>query len=444
MRNERARRRATYSGLRAIADSSRWGWFRRGILWARRQARHLRLTRSESDVLAIIASYCDPVLWGGFRVRIEDLAALARWSRSTVERALRRLRQLGLLVRTGQIPVSFGRPVVVYALGSTPECPLPEDVVRAREEAREERVSCSEAETTHTNLQAKGKDAVPGNPWIRPWIEHYRNQRKNAWRERTPLPSPSLPKDWFAGGERSADMTPVWAARPSGFRRKLQSAWDLIRPTKSGRTRGPVSPQAPRASAPECPGVNVVTYATNNPRTAGGFVTNAEPLADALFELPRPSAGTAIVKASRKDPSPGRALPATAGAFADFWAHWPRKVSKTAAERAFRRLVEVEQVDPGLIVNAAREYRERWDLLKKEKDWTPYPATWLNGGRYEDDIDDALPMPASSRSKLDIIHQQNMEGLLRTCAEEGVDPSSIGRPAPSSESDFDPWEVIEL
>lgn len=117
----------------SAARSPRWGSFRRGMGWAQRAAERLKLKSTQSRVLAMIASYVDPRDWSGFRICIETLAELLCLSRSPVEKALRRLREAGLLIRIGQIPVKKGRPVVVYALGSPPEAPLPEDVMRARD-----------------------------------------------------------------------------------------------------------------------------------------------------------------------------------------------------------------------------------------------------------------------------------------------------------------------
>lgn len=119
------------SAPKSATDDRRWGNLLPGILWAREQAHCLKLARSESDVLAIIASYCDES-GRGFRLCIEEIARLSLWSRSTVKRALLNLCERGLIVRAGQIPVAKGRPVVMYDLGSVPEHPLPESIVDAR------------------------------------------------------------------------------------------------------------------------------------------------------------------------------------------------------------------------------------------------------------------------------------------------------------------------
>lgn len=65
--------------------------------------------------------------------------------------------------------------------------------------------------------------------------------------------------------------------------------------------------------------------------------------------------------------------------FEAFWAAYPRKVSKDAARRAFGKASR--RTDAALIVAAVRAYP--FDLSRPQ--YIPHPATWLNGGRWEDD-----------------------------------------------------------
>lgn len=67
-----------------------------------------------------------------------------------------------------------------------------------------------------------------------------------------------------------------------------------------------------------------------------------------------------------------------------FWKQYPRKVDKSNAEKAFKKI----KLETGLL-NVILDSLECW---KKSQDWTkdggrfiPYPATWLNGKRWEDE-----------------------------------------------------------
>ncbi len=78
-------------------------------------------------------------------------------------------------------------------------------------------------------------------------------------------------------------------------------------------------------------------------------------------------------------------------AFMEFWKNYPRKVAKTEAERSWRkaieRIIEGEEIDEiaarSRILNACIEFGKS-DKGKSGK-FCPYPATWLNQGRYDDD-----------------------------------------------------------
>ncbi len=83
--------------------------------------------------------------------------------------------------------------------------------------------------------------------------------------------------------------------------------------------------------------------------------------------------------------------------FNDFWAAYPKKVAKGAAYKVWKRLKPSQELTDKII--AAIETQ------KRSKQWTleggrfiPYPATWLNGERWEDDyssISPASPPPLS-------------------------------------------------
>ena len=73
--------------------------------------------------------------------------------------------------------------------------------------------------------------------------------------------------------------------------------------------------------------------------------------------------------------------------FDNFWAAYPHKVDKGRARKAFKRL-SVEQAEKA--VAGARQYAEDPNLPPKR--YMPYPATWLNGERWEDG-----PLPARTK-----------------------------------------------
>ncbi|ASR83215.1 replication initiation protein [Arthrobacter phage Abidatro] len=74
--------------------------------------------------------------------------------------------------------------------------------------------------------------------------------------------------------------------------------------------------------------------------------------------------------------------------FADFWAVYPRKTAKVSALKAWKAALKV--ADASEIIAGARRYAAD---PNREAQFTAYPATWLNAGRWEDE---ALPSRAPS------------------------------------------------
>ncbi len=69
--------------------------------------------------------------------------------------------------------------------------------------------------------------------------------------------------------------------------------------------------------------------------------------------------------------------------FEDFWALYPKKVDKKNAFASFRKI----NPDAELLAKIL----EAVEAFKKTEQWSetafiPYPSTWLNGRRYEDDL----------------------------------------------------------
>lgn len=74
--------------------------------------------------------------------------------------------------------------------------------------------------------------------------------------------------------------------------------------------------------------------------------------------------------------------------FPDFWAAYPRKVGRGAAEKAFASAVAKGATVADI---AAGLNRQTWPTDPK---FIPHPATWLNQSRWQDDPAAAAPPPA--------------------------------------------------
>lgn len=71
--------------------------------------------------------------------------------------------------------------------------------------------------------------------------------------------------------------------------------------------------------------------------------------------------------------------------FEDFWTLYPRRVAKKEALKAWNR------IDPSqhtAILIAVVAWRSTW--LARDLQYTPHPATWLNGERWTDELPQSL------------------------------------------------------
>ena len=68
--------------------------------------------------------------------------------------------------------------------------------------------------------------------------------------------------------------------------------------------------------------------------------------------------------------------------FEDFYRVYPRKVGKQDAKKAFKKALDVASLDE-IMAGVIRYAND--PNLPFDKTWIPYPATWLNKGKWEDE-----------------------------------------------------------
>lgn len=71
-----------------------------------------------------------------------------------------------------------------------------------------------------------------------------------------------------------------------------------------------------------------------------------------------------------------------AGDFERFWKAYPKKVGKEAARRAFEKVKQPVE----LLINAIEKQLQGEQWQKEDGRYIPNPATWLNQGRWEDEV----------------------------------------------------------
>jgi hypothetical protein len=81
--------------------------------------------------------------------------------------------------------------------------------------------------------------------------------------------------------------------------------------------------------------------------------------------------------------------------FPAFWLVYPKKKSRATAEKAWRKLAPSPELTQR-ILDAIAAQRNSPDWLKERGKFIPYPASWLNGRRWEDEPDDPNQHPVVS------------------------------------------------
>ena len=69
--------------------------------------------------------------------------------------------------------------------------------------------------------------------------------------------------------------------------------------------------------------------------------------------------------------------------FDEFWSLYPRKIAKATARKAWAKLSAEQQLMAAKAIDTHCQY---WKAKETELEFIPYPATWLNNERWEDEL----------------------------------------------------------
>lgn len=95
-------------------------------------------------------------------------------------------------------------------------------------------------------------------------------------------------------------------------------------------------------------------------------------------------------------------------AFETFWKHYPKKADKQKARVAFAKVMDKNAITVDELIAAVERHKrsEQWQNVA----YVPYPSTWLNGSRWEDDLPEAKPTRKNDRKNiLDSLRQKYAE-----------------------------------
>jgi hypothetical protein len=108
----------------------------------------------------------------------------------------------------------------------------------------------------------------------------------------------------------------------------------------------------------------------------------------------------------KKTNKKSRSKPLADSDFEKFWSSYPKKVGRGAAERAWKKAVQLATAEE--ITRIAKVYP--WG---DDKQFIPHPATWLNQQRWQDQLGDDTPKPKTKEEQDAFLqeHYRKMEEL---------------------------------
>lgn len=138
------------------------------------------------------------------------------------------------------------------------------------------------------------------------------------------------------------------------------------------------------------------------------------------------------VPASAPAPAPATPIPEApakptekpADGFTEWWPHYPKKVKKLDAEKAYRAALK-RGVTPKELLDGLQRQKAAWKAKGTEPQYIPYPATWLRAGSWEDELDTPAP---STDSPAPAINPNTGKPVTRddfgyACIAAGIDPN---------------------
>ncbi|MDN5916631.1 MAG: hypothetical protein L0I76_16265 [Pseudonocardia sp.] len=127
-------------------------------------------------------------------------------------------------------------------------------------------------------------------------------------------------------------------------------------------------------------------------------------------------------------PPPARSKPDPLEGFGDFYAAYPRREDRRAAERAWRSAIG-RNVDPQHMIAAARAFAARCRDAGTERRFIKQPATWLNAGAYDNERPVAADVPTSFEEiRAAVAHQRAGDLLGRSFVPRSQPPSDLTPP----------------
>ena len=137
-----------------------------------------------------------------------------------------------------------------------------------------------------------------------------------------------------------------------------------------------------------------------------------------------PASAPAPAPATPTLEAPAKPTEKPADGFTEWWPHYPKKVKKLDAEKAYRAALK-RGVTPKELLDGLQRQKAAWKAKGTEPQYIPYPATWLRAGSWEDELDTVAP---TDETPAPAINPNTGKPVTRddfgyACIAAGIDPN---------------------
>ena len=119
---------------------------------------------------------------------------------------------------------------------------------------------------------------------------------------------------------------------------------------------------------------------------------------------------------------PAKPAEKPADGFTEWWPHYPKKVKKLDAEKAYKAALK-RGVTPKELLDGLQRQKAAWKANGTEPQYIPYPATWLRAGSWEDELDAPSPSQATPAINPNTGKAVTKEDFWYACIDHGIDPA---------------------
>lgn len=137
-----------------------------------------------------------------------------------------------------------------------------------------------------------------------------------------------------------------------------------------------------------------------------------------------PASAPAPAPATPTPEAPAKPTEKPADGFTEWWPHYPKKVKKLDAEKAYKAALK-RGVTPKELLDGLQRQKAAWKAKGTEPQYIPYPATWLRAGSWEDELDTVAP---TGETPAPAINPSTGKPVTRddfgyACIAAGIDPN---------------------